>query len=64
MIPRLVPALLHPLPFTPTRPRPRQQPGQQPAALLGVPYRDGELAIPRPAGAPYRPDPDKVGRGV
>jgi hypothetical protein len=45
----------------PTRMTP-QQPGRP--AALGVPYRDGNVAIPRPAGAPYRPDPDKVGRGV
>jgi hypothetical protein len=45
----------------PARP-PQQRPGQAPA--LGVPYREEDVTVPHGAGAPYRPDPDKVGRGV
>jgi hypothetical protein len=40
----------------------QQRPGL--AAALGVPYREEEVTVPHPAGAPYLPDPDKVGRGV
>jgi hypothetical protein len=34
------------------------------ASAIGMPYREGDVSVPRPAEAPYRPDPDKVGRGV
>jgi hypothetical protein len=45
----------------PARPL-KQRPGQAPA--LGVSYQEADVTVPRAAGAPFRPDPDRVGRGV
>jgi hypothetical protein len=47
----------------PTRPARRARSSAK-AAPLGVPYREGQLVVPRPSGVSYQPDPDKVGRGV
>jgi hypothetical protein len=47
----------------PTRPAERPR-GSEQTAPLGMPYRQGSPATPRPSGVSYQPDPDKVGRGV